>query len=148
MCAPLRSNLFNYRPQRSWGKVMFLHVSVILYPSMPCSRSPRGWVLSQHALQVSRPTPGGKLRGLAGGGLQAQHALRQTPPPPTATAAGGTHPTGMNAFLFSCSFQQIFCQTISWCPLWGILDPPLASPICECRGILEICQTDENPESF
>ena len=46
---------FNYRPQRSWGKVMFLQVSVILstggcypsmhcrwYPSMPCSRSPGG----------------------------------------------------------------------------------------------------------
>ena len=72
--------------------------------------------ISQHALQVSRPTPRGKLRGLARwglgptpGGLQAhrgvsrptprgcvsQHALRQIPP--TATAAGGTHPTGMHS---------------------------------------------------
>ena len=47
-------NVLFYRPQRSWGKVMFLHVCVILftggwcypsmhcrwYPSMPCSRSP------------------------------------------------------------------------------------------------------------
>ena len=46
---------YHYRPQRSLGKVMFLHVSVILfsgggwypsmncrwYPSMPCSRSQR-----------------------------------------------------------------------------------------------------------
>ena len=45
-----------YRPQRSWGKVMFLQASVILllggryypsmhcrwYPSIPCSRSPVG----------------------------------------------------------------------------------------------------------
>ena len=31
------------------------------YPSMPC-RSPGGWV-SQHALQVSRPTPRGKVEG-------------------------------------------------------------------------------------
>ena len=69
-------------------------------------------MVSQHALLVSRPTPRGKLRGLAwGGGLQAhtwgspdphlggvsQHALRQTPP--TATAAGGTHPTGMHSCL-------------------------------------------------
>ena len=61
---------------------MFLHVSVILFmgglgwypsmhcrwhPSMPCSRSPGGLV-SQHALQVSRPTSRGKLRGLAWGG--------------------------------------------------------------------------------
>ena len=145
MCAPLRSNLFNYRPQRSWGKVMFLHVSVILYPSMPCSRSPRGWVLSKHALQVSRPTPGGKLRGLAGGGSLGPACTEADPPDGYCC---GQYTPYWNAFLFSCSFQQIFCQTISWCPLWGILDPPLASPICECRGILEICQTDENPESF
>ena len=51
---------------------MFLHVSGILftgglwYPSMPCCRSQVG-VVSQHALQVSRPIPGGKLRGLASG---------------------------------------------------------------------------------
>ena len=52
---------------------------------------------------VSRPTPKGEVEGdLARGGLQAhtrgglsQHALRQTPP--TATAAGGTHPTGMHS---------------------------------------------------
>ena len=48
-------SLLYYRPQRSWGKVMFLHVCVILftggcypsmhcrwYPSMPCSRSQGG----------------------------------------------------------------------------------------------------------
>ena len=49
----------SYRPQRSWGKVMFLHVSVILFT---------GGVVSQHALQVSGgspgPHPGGRLRGL------------------------------------------------------------------------------------
>ena len=33
---------------------------------MPC-RSPGGVCVSQHALQVSRPTPRGSLRGLAGG---------------------------------------------------------------------------------
>ena len=86
---------------------------------MPC-RSPRGYV-SQHALQVSRPTPKwelegsgwgvsrptprGKVEGFGWGGLQAhtwaggvsQHALRQTPPHRTATAAGGIHPTGMHS---------------------------------------------------
>ena len=42
------------------------------YPSMPCSRSPGDGVLSQHALQVSRPTPGGGSSGGSGqGGLQA-----------------------------------------------------------------------------
>ena len=76
------SNRYNYRPQRSWGKVMFLHMSVILfiggggipawiaggipaclaaalgqggrwYPSMPC--------------RFPGPHPRGKFRGLAGG---------------------------------------------------------------------------------
>ena len=53
-----------YRPQRSCGKVMFLHLSVILF---------------------------------TGGGVW------QTPPRPlqqTATAADGTHPTGMHSCLF------------------------------------------------
>ena len=37
------------------------------YPSMPCSRS---WgVVSQHALQFSRPTPRGKLWGIWPGGV-------------------------------------------------------------------------------
>ena len=54
----LMNSLNSYRPQRSWGKVMFLQASVILltggvcypsmhgrwYPSMPCSRSPGGSV--------------------------------------------------------------------------------------------------------
>ena len=132
---------------------------------MPCRRSQGGGVVSQHALQVSRPTPkeevegsglggslgphpGGKLRGLAGGrGSPGSHlgggisrltpggvsrptprgVSRPTPgevlqvhtqggfsrptpwgdisacteadPPSMATAAGGTHPTGMH----SCS---------------------------------------------
>ena len=33
----------------------------------------QGGVVSQHALQVSRPTPGGKLRGLAWGGSPGPH---------------------------------------------------------------------------
>ena len=53
-----------YRPQNEVsGKVMFLHLSVILF---------------------------------LGGGV---HPPRQTPPPETATAADGTHPTGMHSFL-------------------------------------------------
>ena len=48
--------IYDYRPQRSWGKVMFLHMSVILF---------RGG--------VSRPTPGsGEVEGSGRGvGLQA-----------------------------------------------------------------------------
>ena len=100
--SPFNDKYF-YRPQRSWGKVMFLHVSVILftggcypsmhsrwYPSMPCrflGPHPGGKLRGLTGRWgVSRPTPKGKLRGLVWGGLQAhtlggvsQHALRQTP---------------------------------------------------------------------
>ena len=64
-------------------------------------------MVSQHALQVSRPTPKGEVEGSGlGGGSPgphpgrgvSQHALRQKPP--TANAAGGTHPTGMHSCLF------------------------------------------------
>ena len=80
---------------------------------MPC-RFPGphpGGKLRGLAWGISRPTPrGGSLKVHTQGGLQAhtqgdptahtqggvsQHALRQTPP--TATAAGGTHPTGMHS---------------------------------------------------
>ena len=88
-----------YRPQRSWGKVIF---------SEACVKN------SVHrGGGISRPTPRGRLGGLAGGaGLQAhtwgvsrprlgvcvfQHALRQTPQQQMATAAGSTHPTGMHS---------------------------------------------------
>ena len=116
-----------------WGKVIFLHLSVILftggsYHSMPCrwypSMSCRSGGISQHALQVSRPTPrGGSLRGLARGvsrptptggspgphpggspdlhpGRVSQHSLMQTPHHQLmATTTGGTHDTGMHSWL-------------------------------------------------
>ena len=151
------------------------------YPSMPCSRSPGDGVLSQHALQVSRPTPGGGSSGGCGqGGLQAhtqggswgdlaRGVSRPTPkgevegiclggvsrptpkgklrgiclggvsrptpggspgphlvgvypsmhwgrplPIPTATAAGGTHPTGMHS---CCHFYGI--DSSHWQLFWS-----------------------------
>ena len=41
-------------------------------PRMPC-RSPGGGVVSQHALQVSRPTPGGEVEGSCLGGSPGPH---------------------------------------------------------------------------
>ena len=57
---------------------------------------------------VSMPTPGGLSRSTLGGGV-SQHALRQSPP--TATAAGSTHPTGMNSCFILNFWEAIspFC---------------------------------------
>ena len=55
-----------YRPQTKFAKVMFLHLSV------SHSVHEEGVVVvSQHALQVSRPTPKGEFEGSGWGGLQA-----------------------------------------------------------------------------
>ena len=87
-----------YRPQRSWGKVMFLHVSVILFTG--------GGGLPQCMLGY-RPDPLGTRHP------QDQTPQDQTPlgpdPPPHPGAvhagrygqqAGGTHPIGMH----TCGF--------------------------------------------
>ena len=71
------------------GGVWYPRMPCRWYPSMPCMG---GGGLQVHTWGVSRPTPWG-------GGCVSQHALRQTPPW-TATAAGGTYPTGIH----SCSF--------------------------------------------
>ena len=84
---PFNGNYF-YRPLRSWGKVMFLHVSVILftrewYPSMPCRfpgshpgeklKGParRGSPGPHRGGGISRPTPGGHLQAHTWDDLQA-----------------------------------------------------------------------------
>ena len=67
---------FYYRPQRSWGKVIFSQVSVILFMggggglsqhalqvvSQHALQQVPGGVISQHALQVSRPTTKGEVK--------------------------------------------------------------------------------------
>ena len=76
----------------------------------------------------SRPTPKGKIEGdlvqahnqggsLGGSGPgphgtqgEVEGELASTPPPPTATAAGGTHPTGMH----SCYFPRLVFLLLSF----------------------------------
>ena len=69
------SDYHYYRSQRSWGKVMFLQVSVILFTGW-------GWYPSMHCRSPG-PCPGGKLRGLAWGG-----------PGPHPGGSPGPHPEG------------------------------------------------------
>ena len=74
------SDLPFYRPQQSWGKIIFFHVSVILFTGGGLGGIPAciaggiqhalqqvSGVVSQHALQVSGPIPMGKLRGICQG---------------------------------------------------------------------------------
>ena len=112
-----------YRPQRNWGKVMFFHVSVILFTGsipayiaggIPVCLAVWGLV-SQHALQVSRPTPrgevegsglgkgspgthpgGGEVEGSGLGGLQA-HTGGISRPTPGRRGSPGPHPGGIPA---------------------------------------------------
>ena len=102
-----------YRPQTKFAKVMFLHVSVSHSVhrggggGIPACLTGLSWGgVSQHALQVYRPTPKGEVEGSGGGvsrptpgGECIPACTEADPPPPTATAAGCTHPTGMH----SCS---------------------------------------------
>ena len=89
-----------YRPQRSWGKVIFSQASVILSTGGVCSRGvpgPGGLLGGRRV-----PGPGGVCSGgcLVWGGTWLGGSASGGPggdPPGTATAAGGTHPTGMHS---------------------------------------------------
>ena len=148
-----------------WGCYPSMHCR--WYPSMPCSRSPRGWYPSMRC-RFPGPHPGGSWEGSGGGGstgpqsrgklrriwpgglqvhtqgeswrgsgrgqgclqaniqgvskptprgyllqrgVSAPGAMWRPPPPPmTATAAIGTHPTGMHSCL-SIGLIQIHTDT-------------------------------------
>ena len=96
-----------YRPQQSWGKVMFLHVSVILFTGGSVSRpTPKGggWGVWSGGGSPG-PHPGGRFRGLAGekrspgphlGGLKAHIwgvGLRPTPKGVSRPTPWGVYPS-------------------------------------------------------
>ena len=102
------SNIFTIR--KEVAKVMFLHVSVILFTGEGvCSRgvvsalrggsAPRGWCLLPGCVCLLRgvSAPGGSAP--EGGWYPSMHWGRPTPRGEMATAKDGTHPTGMH----SCS---------------------------------------------
>ena len=124
-------NILYYCPQRSCGKVMFSQVSVILSTGEGvCGRHPLGrhpsrqtppgqTPLSRHRLSrhsLSTPSPGQTpSRHPSGQTPPTQCMMGYTPPCPVhagiypllaATAADGTHPTGMH----SCVLMQYFLQ--------------------------------------
>ena len=77
-----------YRPQRSCGKVMFLHLSAILFT----------WGVCIRACTMEDTRPGQTPPPPWADTPLAEIPQADTPPQQTATAADGTHPTGM----YSC----------------------------------------------
>ena len=105
-----------YRPQRSWGKVMFLHVSVILFTGGGSSGPHPGEVEGSGLGAFPGPHQGGSpgphlegcLQANTWGGSPGPHqggiaACTEADPQHAATAAGGTHPIGMHSCLFCFS---------------------------------------------
>ena len=104
--------VFYYRPQTKFAKVMFLHLSVshsVHKGGIQAHTQGGSWGVSRPIPRgevggVSRPTPRGEVGWSGQGGLQA-HTRGSDGSQQAATAAGGTHPTGMH----SC-FILIFCR--------------------------------------
>ena len=88
-----------------WSKVMFLHLSVILFT---------GGCLSQHAVGGCTPPWADNPTRQTPADPPGRHSPRQTPPSGRhpllrmATEAGGTHPTGMHScFRISSVFKLV-----------------------------------------
>ena len=112
----MRERTYLYRPQRSWGKVIFSQASVILLMGgclLWRGSAPKEGVWSQGGVVLGGAGPGGvwSWGGLVRG-VSAPGGAWWIPPG-TATAAGGTHPIGMHSFhcrnkFNICSAEQIF----------------------------------------
>ena len=90
-CQRIKAHI--YRPQTKFAKVMFLHLSV----SHSVHRG--GVCLSVYWDTITPPPPEQTPPGADPPGTR-HPPPEQTPPPPgaeTATAADGTHPTGMHS---------------------------------------------------
>ena len=102
-----------YRPQRSWAKVMFLQVCVILFTggrgvclSACWDDTPREQTPQEHTPPWSRhPPPRADTHPLEQTPPGADTPPEQTPPPEQTMAYGqraaGTHPAGMHSCFFS-----------------------------------------------
>ena len=84
-------SLFNYRPQRSWGKVMFLHVSEILFTGGGSAPLHAG--IHRSSAEPEAAPPGADPLG-PDTPPSAVHAGRY------GQQAGSTHPTGMQSCFY------------------------------------------------
>ena len=90
-----------YRPQRSWGKVIFLQASVILFTRGGGSASVHAGIppLARRPPLARQTPPGKEMPPLQGRPPCTVHAGRYS------QQAGGMHPTGMQ-FLLDLSLQM------------------------------------------
>ena len=105
--------VLHYRRQRSSGKVMFLQASVIL--STVGGAWSRGGVCSQGDAWSRGVCSGGGAwsGGSAPRGVLGPRGVPGGDPPGTATAASGTHPTGMHSCCLCVSFFEAECKSNS-----------------------------------
>ena len=142
-----------YRPQHSCGKVMFLHLSVILFTGghpaeiPPTRQTPLDQADTPRPLdQADTPTPSSRH----------PHPQQQTPPPPVADSTppdghcSGWYVSYWNAFLFFKKWEDIsaFCGATDtpvldfwWCLPFVSKSkwiPCLQASSPMCNGILRI----------
>ena len=96
-----------YRPQRSCGRIMFLHLSVILFTrgsqTPPPGQTPPGKTPPRQTPPPGRHPPGQTPP-------QADTSPRQTPPgqtPPGDDHCSGRYTSYWNAFLFVCGSPRL-----------------------------------------
>ena len=80
----------------AWGVSRTTPKGGVSRPTPGVSPGPHWGCLQAHAWGISRPTPRGTSRPTPRGG-SIPACTEADPPPPTATAADGTHPTGMHS---------------------------------------------------
>ena len=98
--------------KRSGGKVMFLHLSVILSTGVVSAPVHAGiHPLGRHPTGRHPPTPPGHTP-LQPDSPPGRHPPGQTHPQQTATAADGTHPTGMHSYYDWVLFQKCLVKTV------------------------------------
>ena len=126
-----------YRPQRSWGRVMFLHVCDSVhrggggypsmhcrwYPSMPCSRSPGGAIPAC----IAGGIPACLAAGLGGGAWCR---------PPRDGYCCGRYTSYWNAFLLNFIFQVLNVQC------FVTEDPKGAPSIMYESFLMKLCSSD------
>ena len=134
----------NYHLQTKFAKFMFLHVSVcpqvggipeFLAGGNPaCLAGLQGRLVSQHALQISRPTPRGELEGSGRRGLQAhtQGWLRDlTRGSPSPQPGGLQAQTGGSPGLHPGGMCIPACTEVDPSPSWWLL-PQAVRILLEC----------------